>query len=395
MYLLIYEKNTLCMLPAPLNLLTVALAPIHWYYTRWNVQRDDKRVRPVSDQLSDDRYFISVPGTCADIVLGLIASVVAPFYELSLYWHRVAMKRDTWKIVWEVISMTSLCLLLYPFFVFSLMAETCYRNRTYVKIDPCDDGFDRCLVKFTQKEDEVGDSEINKNDNIISIKIIRGSFKNSSSYSNIHIRIKIGSMVRTSGPALYPGKDCMWVKEVLEFPITTKLISELLADNATHLIKKDQMKNQLMTITALDIEPVTQGEKFVGQCLKDYDIKEWIANKRMEGQIKFDDGVSNLSVYVKIKFSALINMPIAGINEVGHRSVGGLPSQQSSGSTTVNDHTSGKSPAISNTKPLSIFTEEDLNNIFKNSYPPHMNQRRHMEGKGDGHIADDDIGVPH
>ena len=343
-FLLIYEKSTLCMLPAPLNLFTFLLSFVHYirttnklielmnFETQWlylenclakledkeDIDSEDikksnehtkrnkyeitQEITNLHKNYQDNRYYLSYAGTFADILCGLLASFVAPFYELFYgYLYQLNNKLDLKKseVYLEVVFIVFIYFpISYPFYVVSLMIETIYSNRTYVALERYDDGY-KCAVHFKPKLNCNVPIWTPDYEDHIDIKIIRGKFKNLRNYSVVRVQLRFGAFVQESGPSLYPGKSCTWSQETIRFPFTEE-ISNMLASSSNCTCK-------VMEIIVIDRDPVTLEERVIAHS-DVADIRNWIANKRFEGELEFkndnhsDADFDTLSLFVKVQY---------------------------------------------------------------------------------------------
>ena len=110
-FIMVEEKHPLNMLPAPLNLITALLMPIHWYHLNKAATMRQRQDESASKQSIDKGFktkpisrksrrpdAVSVCGTAADWILGTIASFILPFYEYFMAFRQVNIFRNFKKL---------------------------------------------------------------------------------------------------------------------------------------------------------------------------------------------------------------------------------------------------------------------------------------------------------
>ena len=306
-FLLFEEKNPLCMLPAPLNLLPALLLPIH----SWSLHAlSQKKVHELeSGKMQQTTLLISIAGSASDVFVGIVFSFIAPLIELGNYlfamfnWNGRKSKRlETHKsrkmklLRFEPIFILLAFPVVYPFFVFKLLMEAC-SLLTRLSLELTDSGVRR-IVEFQHRKLYRKPVITAADSDVLTIKILRGEkLRRCHDGSNVSVKVRIEDMELCTGSSIYRGCDPVFSNEVLQFPL---LGVDLLAPTFG------------LVFEVVDRDILTEFETVVGEYkMSQESTLAFLANGRFEERIELSQKNGFIVCVGKVEFPSFLRSTVA------------------------------------------------------------------------------------
>jgi ankyrin repeat protein len=307
-FLLFEEKNPLCMLPAPLNLLPTILFPLHCAYLyALSGAKIHEMDHAKSVGLSNvNPRLISIAGSASDVCVGIVFSFIAPFIELYTYLYRMLQYKKRHRhsylkakskklplLKTEPILIMVLFPIIYPFFVVKLLVEAC-SLLTMLSLEHTDQGVRR-IVDFERRNVYRKPEPITSDNlsDVLTIKILRGEkLRRCYDNSNVAVKVRLDGMEYCTGSSIYRGSDPVFTNEVMQFPLDGVDFGS---------------PNFGLEIEVVDRDIFTGFETVVGGCKMSAEhTRTLIANGRLEERVALTGGDGYIVCVGKVEFPTFL-----------------------------------------------------------------------------------------
>jgi hypothetical protein len=304
-FLLFEEKNPLCMLPAPLNLLPAILFPGHLAYltvmSGAKIHEMDSRAMHVPGEVP---RLISVAGSASDVCVGIVCSLIARFIELFNYIYRMFQHKKRHRhsdlksrsrklplLRLEPLLFVLLFPCIYPFFVVKLLIEAC-SLLTMLTLEHTDQGIRR-IVDFQHRK-VYRTPDVSQGDtDVLTVKILRGEkLRRCYDNSNVAVKVRLSDMEHCTGSSIYRGCDPVFTNEIMQFPLEGVDFTSSSFGLEFEVVDKDIFTG---------FETVVGGYKMSSES-----TRAFIANGRLEERIALNDGDGYIVCVGKVEFLSFL-----------------------------------------------------------------------------------------
>ena len=338
-YLLIDEKNPLCMMPAPFNMICVLLLPFHsmelWNKERrlegreafttlpypfslltmmlhpcCNALRKEEKISPGGeytqiDALHDETPVLSICGTASDKVLGVIMSFIAPVVEfIKVAMNLINMNGASFRVTVILLYLSIAQVVIYPLYVINLLRLVLNKEfKTEINIIPKNKNEKEYLINFPMQNDfepaPKSDDEYYETKpylliNVISAKLDSADVKNKDVRPTL--KFILGSLETQLRQSTNTTGLLLWSEKYLKLPIEdlrhlkTNLRVRLLDD-----------KNTVLAKGRLDTKK----------------LRSLITNNRLEGEIELYDHYDHVGQTEKVVGHVSIVLKAFNLGQMG------------------------------------------------------------------------------